>query len=401
MISTRRALDIVIVGAGAVGAALCHALAVRGFEVGIVDAETGEERASVRTSALSGASLAQLSGLGLWPLEGVEAAPLRALQVLDRSGQGRLRFDSADIGEASLGAIVNHGLLEAALRRRARALGVPWYFDRAEEVAIEGGRAEVMLRGGERLRAPLLIAADGAQSTIREQLGVPVLQYRYGQTAVCADIRLGRPHEGVAWQRFLADGPCALLPLPDPCRASLIWSTADQEARRLRNLSDREFSEALRGVFGDALGTLETDSERAGFPLVASHAQRYIGARFALAGDAAHRVHPLAGQGVNLGFADAGALVAALEAARARAVDLGSRRALRPYERARKVENVAMLMATDLLNRAFRDDRAWVRALLRTGLNVTDTLPFLKTVFMTASGARDPGGAAHDARQGP
>lgn len=389
-------LDVVIVGAGAVGACLCHALSVRGFEVGMVDAETGDERASVRTSALSRASLRHLSDLGLWPLEGVEPSALRALQILDRGGRGRLRFDSADLGEEDLGAIVNHGLLEGALRKKARALGGPWYRERAEEVTITDSGVEIATKGGGRVRARLLIAADGAQSTIREQLGVPVLQYRYGQTALCADIRLGRAHEGVAWQRFLANGPCALLPLPDAHRASLIWSAADQEAQRLRALSDADFARALHDAFGDHLGPLRVEGERARFPLVASHARYYTGPRFALAGDAAHRVHPLAGQGVNLGFADAHALIGTLQSARSRSTDPGSRRVLRAYERERKAENLAMLVVTDLLNRAFRDNRTWVHAILGTGLNVTDSLPLVKTFFMGAAGATTSR-TAHDA----
>ena len=394
----RRDPDIIIAGAGAVGALLGHALAMRGFEIAMIDAAGAGPRTSVRTSALSRASLRRLSHFGLWPLDGVEAAPLRALQIIDRSGYGRLSFDSADIGETDLGVIVNHGRLESALRAKAQVRGVSWHQDRAWEVEIENTRIEVAMKGGGRLRAPLLIAADGAQSVIREQLGVAVFQYHYGQTAVCADIRLGHAHDGVAWQRFLAHGPCALLPLPDACRASLIWSATDDEARRLRNLSDTQFAAALNDAFGDHLGDLEVDGERAYFPLAASHAQHYVGARFALVGDAAHRVHPLAGQGVNLGFADADALITTLQAARAQSADLGRRRTLRPYERERKVDNLAMLAATDLLNRAFRNDRRWVGATLRTGLNVIDTLPLLKTFFMEAAGAGTPR-ISYDARQ--
>lgn len=396
MTGRQRVLDVVIVGAGAVGACLSHALTVRGFEVGVVDAQTGDEGASTRTSALSRASLQHLSDLGLWPLEDVEPAALHALQILDRSGRGRLRFDSADLGEEDLGAIVNHGLLEAALRKKARVLAGAWVQERGEGVVITDSGVEVVTKGGRRIRARLLIAADGAQSVIREQLGVPVLQYRYGQTAVCADIRLGNAHEGVAWQRFLANGPCALLPLPDAHRASLIWSAADQEALRLRTLSDADFARALQDAFGDHLGPLHVEGERAYFPLVASHARHYTGPRFALVGDAAHRVHPLAGQGVNLGLADAHTLIRTLQSARSRSTDPGSRRVLRAYERERKAENLAMLVATDLLNRAFRTDRAWARAILSAGLNVTDTLPLLKTFFMGAAGATTPR-LTHDA----
>lgn len=381
-------VDVVIVGAGAVGAACGYALSLRGLTVAIIDAEPERERASVRTSALSRRSCAWLASLGLWPAHGVSAAPLRALQVVDRSGQGRLRFDSADIDQEDLGVIVNHSRLEGALRERARsASGVRWYSEVAERVSVGNDEASITLAGGRLLQAPLLIAADGVQSTVREQLGVAAWQYRYGQTAVCADIQLGVPHEGVAWQRFLTTGPVALLPLPDLLRSSLIWSTTQREAQSLKDLSDGDFAKALQTAFGQDLGSLRVASPRAYFPLVASHAQHYVGPRFALVGDAAHRVHPLAGQGLNLGFGDAQALTWTLQETRGRGGDFGGQRALRSYERARKGANLSMLMATDLLNRAFRHENSLLRGLLTVGLNITDTLQPLKAFFMSQAGA--------------
>ncbi len=383
--------DVIIVGAGAVGSALCHALALRGLTVAVVDAERGAvEKAGVRTSALTQASCQWLGTQGLWPLGEIQTAPLRALQVVNSSGRGRVRFESQDLGLENLGVIVNHGGLETVLRSRSRAApGVTWHDDSAQRVTIREHAAEVVLASGAVLHGSLLIAADGAQSQLREQLGVPVWQHHYGQTAICANIQLGTAHQDVAWQRFLPSGPLALLPLPDPSQSSLIWSTTTSAAERLRGLSDPEFNAALNKAFGPELGTLQSLSARAHFPLVASHAEHYVGSRFVLVGDAAHRVHPLAGQGVNLGFADAQVLAETL-LRRDRDSDIGNRRLLRRYERARKAANVSMLLATDALNRLFCNEATWLGQLLTIGLNVTDTLGPLKAFFMNQAGAKPP-----------
>ncbi len=381
--------DVIIVGAGAVGAALCHALALRGLTVAVVDAERGAlGKAGVRTSALTNASCHWLGTQGLWPLSDLKTAPLRALQVVNSSGHGRIRFDSLELDLENLGVIVNHGGLEALLRARARiAPGVKWHDDKAQRVTIRERTAEIVLAGGSVLHGSLLIAADGAQSQLREQLGVPVWQHHYGQTAICANIQLGQAHRDVAWQRFLPTGPLALLPLPEPSQSSLIWSTTTLEAERLHSLSDQDFGAALTQAFGQELGDLQPLSARALFPLVATHAEHYVGSRFVLVGDAAHRVHPLAGQGVNLGFADAQVLAETL-VGRDRDGDIGNRRLLRRYERARKAANLSMLLATDTLNRLFRHEGVWMRQILTMGLNVTDTLGPLKAFFMSQAGAK-------------
>lgn len=381
--------DVIIVGAGAVGASLCHALALRGLTVAIVDVEREVlGKAGVRTSALTNASCQWLGQQGLWPLSDLKTAPLRALQVIDSSGHGRVRFDSRDLDLEHLGVIVNHGGLEALLRSRAQAApGVAWHEDKAQRVTIRERATEVALAGGPVLHGSLLIAADGAQSQLRDQLGIPVWQHHYGQTAICANIQLGQAHQDVAWQRFLPTGPLALLPLPEPTQSSLIWSTTTVEAERLHGLSDRDFGAALAQAFGLELGVLQPLSARALFPLVAAHAEHYVGSRFVLVGDAAHRVHPLAGQGVNLGLGDAAVLTETL-VGRGRDGDIGNRRLLRRYERARKAANLSMLLATDILNRVFRKDASWMRQILTVGLNVTDTLGPLKAFFMSQAGAK-------------
>ncbi|HUW99274.1 MAG TPA: FAD-dependent oxidoreductase [Acidiferrobacter sp.] len=381
--------DVIIVGAGAVGSALCYALALRGLTVAMVDAQPAHTEPSVRTSALTNASCQWLSTLGLWPHGDLKVAPMSGLQILNGNGRGRLRFDSADLGLENLGVIVDHAAFETLLRSRARtAPGAQWHNEAARHVSLHHAHTEVVLASGRSLRAPLLIAADGAHSIVRDQLGVSVWRHDYGQTAICANIQLGCSHDGVAWQRFLATGPLALLPLPDPTQSSLIWSTANLEAEQLRELSERDFNDTLTQAFGADLGTLQILSPRAYFPLMAAHAEQYVGSRFALIGDAAHRVHPLAGQGVNLGFADAQTLVQTLLDGRAKGTDLGSRRLLRQYERSRKGANLGMLLATDVLNRAFRHRSPWSEELLTMGLNITQTLNPLKAFFMNQAGAQ-------------
>lgn len=380
--------EVLIVGAGAVGSSLAYALAVRGIAVTVVAEEPVHAAPELRTSALTNSSCHWLAGLGLWPLTDLKAAPLKALQILNHKGDGRLRFDAADQNRENLGAIVNHHALESLLRTRAQALtGILWHADTAKRVTVHSDGVLVQLAGGQTLSAPLIIAADGVRSALRDQLGVSLWQRHYGQTAVCANVSLGRPHDNVAWQRFLSTGPLALLPLPDPQEASLIWSTTTLEAQRLEGLSATDFNTALMSAFGDSLGVLQALGPRAHFPLIASHADHYVGPRFALVGDAAHRVHPLAGQGVNLGFGDAEALVAALLDERVRGADLSDPRRLRRYERSRKGANLSMLIATDLLNRSFRST-GLLQGFLTIGLNVTDTLNPLKAFFMNQAGAQ-------------
>lgn len=382
----RHHCDVIVVGAGVVGSVLGYALALRGLRVGMIDARGAVVR-SVRTSAITNASCRWLQTLGLWPASDVAAAPLRALRIRDQDGRGQLTFDSAEIGCAALGVVVAHDSLEDHLRSRARTLpGIQWLTEPATQLAVNDDAVHVVTASGHTLVASLVVAADGGRSVIREQLGVPGWSRHYGQHAVVADIALGRPHDDVAWQRFRHTGPIALLPFAGPQQASLIWSTETADAQRLLALSDEAFDAALLAAFGDNLGTLHVRTTRQAFPLVSAHAQRYTGARFALIGDAAHQIHPLAGQGVNLGLADARELCAVLSGA-SHGTDLGEARLLRRYERARKGANIAMLFATDTLNRVFHHRSRPSRQLLAVGLNLTDTLGPLKALFMRVAGS--------------
>ncbi len=378
--------DVIIVGAGAVGSALCYALATRGVRVAMIEGDGQPATSTLRTSAVTGRSLAWLRGLGLWPSATVPAATLSSLSIEDAGGQGRLCFDGAELGIGELGVIANHAALEQALKERARALpDTAWHTENAQTVHRRERDIQVALAGGTLVSGSLVVAADGKHSRIREQLGVRSWQYQYGQRAIIADVALGAPHEQVARQRFLPTGPIALLPAADPQKASLIWSVRTDEAERLLTRTDASFNAALTDAFGGLLGALSIVTHRESFPLSAGHASTYTGDRFALVGDAAHQVHPLAGQGVNLGFGDAEALARALIACRGE--DLGHSTALRRYERERKAVNLSMLAATHALNRVFAQRSRLLGQILATGLNVTNSLNPLKAFLMHQAGS--------------
>ena len=229
--------------------------------------------------------------------------------------------------------------------------------------------------------ANVLIAADGSDSPIRERLNFPVTEFSYGQRAVVTHVATERSHRETAWQRFLPDGPLAFLPLSDG-RSSVVWSTGSEHAEALCRAGEEDFLGELHTAAGDALGRIQSSSRRASFPLRAIHASQYCRPRVALVGDAAHTVHPLAGQGMNLGLLDAAVLAEVILEALARDEDPGDLRVLRRYERRRKGENLKMLLALDGLHRLFRLSAPAMPRLRAMGLSAVDSAPLLKSLFM-------------------
>jgi ubiquinone biosynthesis UbiH/UbiF/VisC/COQ6 family hydroxylase len=243
----------------------------------------------------------------------------------------------------------------------------------ASEVAVE-------LTGGGSLSATVLLAADGTDSTVRRLIELPVAGHRYEQTAVVTHVTSSRPHDETAWQRFLPGGPLALLPLADG-RSSLVWSLPTTEAERLLAVGDAEFLAELGSLSAGVIGELSACSRRIGFPLQALHALRYAAPRVALLGDAAHTVHPLAGQGMNLGLLDAASIAAVIEDALLAGEDVGDLKVLRRYERDRKGDNLAMLTAFDALNRLFGLPE-WAAPLRSLGLRAVDAAHPVKRILM-------------------
>lgn len=382
MPALRRDFDIVVVGGGIVGAAAAALLAadpaLQSLRIAVVEtrppAAPPAGDVDLRVSALSRASERVLQAAGAWPgAAALAAAAYEQMIVWDaasrRGGRETLRFSAAAIGQPNLGHIVeNRRILWAlygtsSLRERVSLL-------RAEvnALALEDGGARIGLSDGRSVSAGLVVAADGSNSRSRELAGLAVTQKSYAQCALVTHVRTSAPHRATAYQRFLPDGPIALLPLADG-RSSIVWSTTAEHAANLIDMPAEQCAEAIRHASDGVLGAVEVAAPRAQFPLQLLHAREYCRPAFALAGDAAHTVHPLAGQGVNMGLLDVAALVEVLaDTVRANGAGaIGDLRTLRRYERWRKSENAVALGLIDGMHRLFSNDRPALGLLRRSG----------------------------------
>ncbi len=381
--------DLIVVGGGMVGAAFARACSGKGLTITVVESRapardwpSGE--IDLRVSALSRASQRILSRLGAWPrIAELGASPYRQMHVWDAVAGGSIHFDSAEIGEPDLGHIVENRAIQLALWEGLEAAADVRILCPASIADIEraDGCARLVLDDGRTLGAGLLVAADGRDSLVRELAGIETRGWDYDQRAIVANVRPERWHEETAWQRFLPTGPLAFLPLADG-RCSIVWSASDERAGELLAMDETAFSNALTDAFDGRLGRVRLDGPRAAFPLRLQHAEHYVLPGLALIGDAAHAVHPLAGQGVNLGFLDAAELAAALDLARERGRPIGSMWTLRHYERARRGDNLLMLGAMDGLKRLFSNRSRPLAAVRSLGLAATDRLTPLKRLFM-------------------
>lgn len=396
-----RDFDAVIVGAGVVGSVMASLLLARkqsspgrvaiiaerlaaGPSASAASSAAAAGDWDLRVFALSRASQRLLQMCGAWQsLPPQRVFAYERMCVWDESGApegaGSLTFDCADIGEANLGHIVEGRALQECCLRAAGAAGAVTIEAEVQEVALSDTDARLRLTDGRELRGALLIAADGAESKTRGLLGIDVAGHAYHQDALVAHVRSEKSHRNTAWQRFLSTGPLAFLPLPDG-RSSIVWSAARAEAARLRALDTAAFGAALRAASGDVLGELELTTAVASFALKLQYAVDYTRPRAVLLGDAAHAVHPLAGQGLNLGLLDCASLAEVLGSAGGPA-QLGEYRLLRRYERWRKSENLLAATAFDGLERLFSNANPSLARLRTAGLDSVRKLPFLKRQF--------------------
>jgi ubiquinone biosynthesis UbiH/UbiF/VisC/COQ6 family hydroxylase len=391
--------DVLIVGGGVAGLACAGLLGKipgnhrKALRIGILEAHAPRPLAAgaetdLRVFAISPAGRGILEASGVWQtLPSGRVAPYDRMRVWQTDstpfGAGSIGFDAADSGVAALGYIVEHDWLRLGLwQSLADSTGGSVTLltdDPPVELQTDSHAITVRLAGGSLLGTRLLVGADGADSWVREQLGLRSSGHDYGQLALVTHVSSERPHGHTAWQCFTPSGPVALLPLADG-RSSVVWSCFEAEARELQALPDDEFGLRLTRATARVLGNLQVTTRRLAFPLAARHTHRYTGPRFALLGDAAHQIHPLAGQGINLGLLDAAALAETLAShlLGTRFADPGDALVLRRYERRRKGANLLAMTAMEGLHRLFTSDSSALLRLGTAGLGIVDRLPLVK-----------------------
>ncbi len=388
--------DILIIGGGMVGMALACVLARAGFEVHVVEEKppmpfAPEQALDLRVSAVSLASQNVLEAAGAWAhVLAMRATPFRRMRVWDAAGMGDTRFDSRDIGEPFLGHIVENRLLQLALWQAAEGLDDVHLHCPAhlEELDISSAHVRARLSDGQTIQARLVVGADGAQSRLRTMANIGLTSWDYDVDALVATVKTHSPQQDITWQRFTPAGPQALLPLPGQ-HASLVWYQAPEEAARLLALDEAAFLAELQHAFPSELGAIEALEGRGSFKLTRRHAQVYAKPRLVLAGDAAHTIHPLAGQGVNLGFMDVAALAETLLAARARNQDIGALHVLQSYERKRRGENLLMQSGMDVLHHLFKPSHGALPLLRSAALALAQNVPPLKRMLTRRATGRE------------
>jgi 2-octaprenylphenol hydroxylase len=376
--------EVIVVGGGMTGltvaALLAQGRAAEALRITVIDAASRlrfdpDDDVALRVSAIAAGSTEILGAVGAWEaVAATRACPYEHMRVWDGDddpdGPSTLRFDADEFGVAQLGFIAENALVQDALLRVLDRTDVNLRFDtpiRSLEVA--GDRYRVHLEDGRELDADLLVGADGARSFVRESAGIDVTRRPYAQTAFVTHLKPEEAHGATARQRFLAEGPLGMLPLADG-RISVVWSTTPGTARRAMQAGDDELGALLTEASDQVLGDLTAAGPRGTFPLCAQHAKNYVLPRLALIGDAAHAVHPLAGQGANLGLADAGALSTVIEEAIRKGEHPGDRPVLRRYERARKGANATMLHLMTGLNQLFAAGSPTIGEIRRAGMRL-------------------------------
>jgi len=402
-----RQTDVVIGGGGMVGATLALALAQGGLKVIVVDpvppAAATDAKFDGRVSALSYSSQRMFEALGVWPKLSQDAQPIRDILVTDAPLGGApspfsLHFDSDEIGRP-MGAIaenrhIRRCLFDAMDAEKNITLIAPAAMTGLED---EGGKIVASLSNGEKISASLAVAADGRESPMREEMGIGVIGWSYPQWGIVATVEHEKPHNGVAYEHFLPSGPFAILPMTPASsseavgqkkanRSSLVWTEKDNVAPAMMKLPDDEFNAEIAKRFGDHLGLTKAAGPRWSYPLKFHMARAFVKSRFALCGDSAHGIHPIAGQGLNLGLKDAAALAETLLDTARLGLDIGTLDVLKRYERWRRFDSVTMGFTMDAFNRLFSNDIAPLRFARDLGLGIVDQIPPLRRLFMRTAG---------------
>ncbi len=379
--------DVIIAGGGLNGSALALALAGAGLQVTAIDSLPADTRTGPafdgRAYALAHACKRLLDAIGVWPAVAGNAQPILEIKVTDgRAGEGpspfMLQFDHAEIEESPMGWMVEDRHLRAALRQAIDATpGITQLNGRTITAQQIASQAEVTLDDATTHAARLLIGADGQHSGTARRAGIRRMSWSYGQTALVCAIAHERPHHGIAHQFFMPPGPLAILPLPGNL-CSTVWTETEAEAARIHSLNDDAYLDTLRPRFGGFLGQIALKGARFTYGLPFSVAHSFVADRVALVGDAAHRLHPIAGQGLNAGLKDVAALAEVLTLAHRRGEDIGRCNVLDRYQQWRRFDTASLALATDAVNRVFSNDNSLLRLGRDLGLGVVNALPGLR-----------------------
>jgi 2-octaprenylphenol hydroxylase len=385
--------DVIIVGGGMVGSTLAVALSQQSsLNIALIEANAlpqaiENNQYDLRVSALSSASQTLLKNLAIWPLLQAERIAAYTDMHVWETPTSQVHFDCADIGEPLLGHIVeNRNIQRAAIQRCQQINNISLFYPTKPIELVE---QKLVLENGQTLSADLIVAAEGANSPLRQWKNIAFEGWDYQQSAIVCTVTTEKHHQNTAWQRFLPEGPLAFLPLADPHQCSIVWTNSTEEAELLTALTDERFKSLLKRQFNNELGDIVSVSARAQFPLRRRHAKHYVEPGFALVGDAAHTIHPLAGQGVNIGLLDAASLAETVIEAHQKGRNIGSMHTLSKYQRHRKGDNMMMQLAMDGFKHLFTSDKEPLKQLRRFGLTSVDKTAWLKNLFMhNASGYR-------------
>lgn len=379
--------DVIIAGAGLVGSALALGLAQAGIRVAVVDPLPKEAQLNAdfdgRVSAIAIASTRILDAIGVWEHAKAHAEPIFDIRVLDGDSSLYVHFDHREVGTEPFGYMLENQRLRSALFVALSSQDGATFIagDSVESYVVEGACVKAQLASGTTLEGSLIVAADGRLSSLRSQTGLPHRVVEYGQTAIVCTVAHSNPHHGVALERFLPSGPFAVLPMTQQ-RSCIVWTEKTEYAPHILALSDEQFNEELAKRMGAYWGTPEVVGKRHAYPLRLMFAKEMVAERFALIGDAAHGIHPIAGQGVNLGYRDVAAMVELLGKHHALGLDIGESDILERYARWRRGDSVSMTAFTDILDRLFSNDIPGIRLARRLGLGIVNRTPMLKKRLM-------------------
>ena len=382
--------DVIIFGGGLVGLALASALDSSGLSAIVVDPADPSLRRDAsfdgRTSAVSSSSMRMLQTIGVADHLTERGCPISRIAVADGLQPGGLHFDADE--DEPLGFMHENRHLRAALQERAEAGKNLWLLWKSRVAVVNRGEAGVVvaLEDGRKLHAPLLVAADGRNSATREAAGINVARWKYDHQAIVSVLRHERPHEHIAYEIFYPSGPFALLPMNDDSighRSAIVWSVPEEDAAGWLSLSDADFAAEAQAAMGGFLGRIELLAPRSSFPLGFHHAAQITAERLALVGDSAHAIHPIAGQGLNLGFRDAAALAQVLVEGARLGLDLGDAQLLDRYQRWRSLDALSVAFATDTLTRLYGVPGKTVSAIRRFGMGLVGRISPLRDRLMS------------------